>query len=102
MIQLGSGKTLFGREEPEYNFITSDVPGGTRVEAWCARSQDRVPFTMALDLLAMRDLEFLTAFLQALRSSDYKAYFFETPPMTFLTVSPLIPKRQNKFKFVFI
>jgi hypothetical protein len=79
-------------EEPEYNFITYDVTGGTRVEAWYAKGQARVPFTMALDLLAMRDLEFLTAFLQALRSSAYKAYLFETPPMTFMTVSPLIPK----------
>jgi hypothetical protein len=91
MISLGLGN-MFGWVESEYAFTTDSFPGGTHVEVWKKNENVRVPFMMALDLLEMGDLEFLSAFLQFLKSSTYKAYFFEAPPVTSFTVSSFLRK----------
>jgi hypothetical protein len=83
---------MFVHVESEYTFTTNDFRGGTRVEVWKKKENVRVPFMMVLDLLEMGDLEFFNAFLQFLKSSTYKAYFFEAPPVTSFTVSSFLTK----------
>jgi hypothetical protein len=71
-----------------YVFIQDSVPGGVRFEATKKSSQDKISFMMAIDLFARGDVDFVGAFLKVLRHSteEYKAYYFETPPMTELKV----------------
>jgi hypothetical protein len=71
----------------QYIFTEAEVPGGVRYEAVQRISRDRIPFMMALDLLARGDSDFVRTFLEVLKQrATFKAYFFETPPMTEIKV----------------
>ncbi len=74
------------QEKTDYYFTTEIISGGSKFVAWDYKENARVPFMMVLDLLARGDLAFLTAFLKVLRSETYRGYFFETPPVAFVTV----------------
>lgn len=72
-------------EADVYAFDVEDVDGGVKFVA--KRTNDNVPFMMALDLLERGDVSFMNVFLETLRQSvKYKAYFFETPPVTEMQV----------------
>jgi hypothetical protein len=71
----------------EYVFSSDNFPGGTRVEVRKKKDNTRLSFMAVLDLLAQRDRGFLDGFLHMLKSLAFEAYFFETPPITFFTVS---------------
>jgi hypothetical protein len=78
------------KEESAYDFTIKNFRGETHVTVVKKDENAGLTFGAALDLMARGDREFLSAFLQVLRSSDYKAYLFETPPMTSLTVTDTI------------
>jgi len=75
-------------DKEEYIFTQDSVPGGVRFEAMKRSNQDKIPFMMAIDFFARGDVDFVGPFLEVLKHStqEYKAYFFETPPMTEIQV----------------
>jgi len=63
-----------------YTFEKMVVAGGYRFEA--RQMNQLMSFLTVLNLLESGDQKFTSAFLDILRSVPFKAYFFETPPMT--------------------
>ena len=74
-------------DKKEYKFDVQTVSGGLWFLAKDLFHQE-IPFMTALDLLERKDSQFLDSFLGVLKNKDnFKAFYFETPPMTEITVS---------------
>ena len=70
----------------EFVFDVQEVNDGFRFLAM--RTNQKIPFMMALDLFERKDPEFLESFLEVLKKKEtFKAYYFETPPMNEIKVS---------------
>ena len=63
-----------------FTFDDEVVAGGFRFVA--RQSMDLIPFMTVLNLMATGDSNFMSAFLNVLKSAPFKAFFFETPPVT--------------------
>jgi hypothetical protein len=76
-------------DKKEYKFDVQTVSGGLWFLAKDLFHQE-IPFMTALDLLERKDSQFLDSFLEVLKNQvNFKAFYFETPPMTEITVSLL-------------
>ena len=87
------------RDENEYDFDVKKIDDG-EFRFLAKRINQTIPFMMALDLLERKDSNFLESFLDVLKTAvPFKAYYFETPPMTEIKVIAFlfIAKQSSKF-----
>ena len=64
----------------QFTFEKEAVTDGFRFVA--RQANQLIPFMTVLSLMETGEKNFMSVFLNVLKSAPFKAFFFETPPMT--------------------